>query len=104
MAPFLTWLQAALLPSFPSATSLPLLELAYHVKVSRKLLLQTIVLTAEVVDPRGAPTIIMQAHQCTHHSPEKKKDATPAECWDLQQIVPTRLCRVQTVQYLPKSW
>ena len=29
---------------------------------------------------------------------------TPAECWDLQQLVIALLCHVQTIQYLPNIW
>ena len=59
---------------------------------------------AAKINPRGAPTITMQAPQCTHQSPEKNRDTTPAERRDLQQIALTCLCHVQTVQELPKIW
>ena len=60
--------------------------------------------TVSVVSTRGAPNITMQAPQRTHHAAEKKKDATPVEHWELQQIALTRLCHVQTVQDIPKIW
>ena len=53
---------------------------------------------------RGVPTIIMQAPLRTHHAPEKNKEPTPAERWELQQLALTRLYRVQAMQDPPKIW
>ena len=46
----------------------------------------------------------MQAHQLMHQATEKKKDATPEECWELQHLALTRLCHVHAVQDLHKIW
>ena len=78
MVPFLTWLQEALLPSFPAAAPLTPLDLSDHVTVIRKRLLQTMAPAAAKVTPRGAYTIIIQAPQHTQQSPEKKRSTMPA--------------------------
>ena len=66
-------------------------------------MLQAMVPTAEKVNPRGEITIIMQATQRMQHALEKK-DTTPAERWELKQLAPTCLCRIHTMQDLPKIW
>ena len=104
MLPLLTWIRAALLPSFPSVAALLPLHLAYHVTVIRKRLLQTMVPTETTVSSIGSPTIIIQAPQSTHQLQERKKDVTPAERWDLQQLALTRLCHVQSLQDLSNIW
>ena len=103
MAPLLTWIRVTLLPSFPSVTALPPIKLADHITVIQECLLQTMVPTATPVVSRVAPTIIMQAPQRTHQLQYRKKDTTPAESWELQQLALTRLCNVQSLKDLPRS-
>ena len=59
---------------------------------------------AEKITTIRNPTIIMQLPQRTHQVPEKNRDTTPKEHWELLQITLTCLCQVQTIQELPKIW
>ena len=66
MAPFIMWIQAALLPSFPVAESLPPLDTEDHITVIRKRFLYTMGTLEVKITSRGDPNIIMQAHQHTN--------------------------------------
>ena len=77
MAHFITWMISSLIISLPASVALLLLELADHVTVRSKRLLQQMVPTTAQATQKGVPKIIMQARQLTHQVPENKKDITP---------------------------
>ena len=81
MAPFLEWLQASLLASFPSDVALPPLDLEDHIKVRQNRLLVQMYPAGTPVSTRGAPTIIIQAPQRVQQVTNNKKDNIPTEIW-----------------------
>ena len=85
----MTWLRASLYTTFPGVTSIPLLELADQITISRhKIQIQMVALTpaGPAVPP---PTYIIQIQPAFQAAPAKKKDPEkgrtykPLPCTDL---------------------
>ena len=102
LEPLLTWLRASLYRIFPGVTSLPPLELAYHITVSRQTLQIQMVPRIPAGPAAPTPTYIIQNHPAAQAALAKKKD--PAERWDLQAPFLYRLANVQGPEDLPKIW
>ena len=98
----LTWLRASLYAAFPGVTSLPPLELADHITVSRQNLLKAMVPRTPSSPAAPAPTYIIQSQPTSQAAPAKEKE--PAERWDLQATYMYRLADVQGPEDLPEIW
>ena len=100
--PLMTWLRASLYAVCPGIKSLPLLDLAYHITVSRKKLLIEMVPRTPSGTATPSLTYIIQIQPAAQAAPENKKD--PAERWDLQAPYLYRLANVQGSEDLPDIW
>ena len=102
LEPLMKWLRASLYTTCPGVTSLPLLDLANHITVSRQKPQIPMVLRIPAGPVAPPPTYIIQNQPADQAAPAKKKD--PAERWDLQAPSLYRLADVQGPEDLPKIW
>ena len=86
----------------PGVTSLPPLDLADHIMVSRQTLQIHMVPHTPIGPAAPTPTYIIQNQLAAQAEPAKKKD--PAERWDLQPPSLYRLANVQGPEDLPNIW
>ena len=98
----MTWLRESLYKTCPGVTSLPPLQLANHITVSRQTLQRQMVPRTPAGPAAPTPTYIIQNQPMAQAAPAKKK--YPAERWDLQAPSLYRLVDVQGPEDLPKIW
>ena len=102
LKPLMTWLRASLYAACPGVTSLPQLDLANHITVSRQDLLKATVPRTPSSPAALEPTYIIQIQPASQAVPSKKKE--PAERWDLQATYLYRLADVHGQEDLPEIW
>ena len=99
----MTWLRASLYQVFLVVKSLPSLELANHITVSRQTLQTQLVPHTRATQATPALTyIVQQAQPVAQAAPAKKEN--PVERWDLQAPSFYRLADVQGPEELPQIW
>ena len=98
----MTWIRASLYQACPGVNSLPPLEVADHITISRQTLQRQLVPRACAQPATPALTYIFQQSQTSQATPAKKKN--PAERWDLQAPSLYRLADVQGPEELPQIW
>ena len=103
LATLMRWIRASLYQTCPGVKSLPPLNMAKHITVSRQKLQIQLVLCI----PSGPVTlslayIVHQAQQVAQSAPARKKIL--AERWDLQASSLYRLTDVQFPEELPEIW
>ena len=102
LAPLMTWLRASLYHACPGVSSLPPLELADHITISRQTLQSQLVPSARAHPATPAQTYIDQQAQPAQATPAKKKN--PAERWYFQALSLCRLADVKSLEDLPLIW
>ena len=98
----MTWLRASLYKTCPVVTSLPPLDMANHITVTRQTLQIQMFPRTPIGPAAPTPTYIIQNQPAVQAAPAKKK--YPAERWDLQAPSLYRLTDIQGPEYLPKIW
>ena len=100
LVPLMTCLRSSLYQARPGVKSLPPLELANHIMVSRQTLQRQMVPHTRARPATPAPIYIVQQTQPVAHTVSTKKK-NPAEHWDLQAPSLYRLADVQGSEEQP---